>query len=109
MTETIPPHGGVLVDLVLPKAEADRAVDEAEHLPKVEVGERELSDLEMLAVGALSPLQGFVGEKDYWSILREMHLTNGLPWTIPVTLWSAYIQLRPYGYEATLNWPWYAM
>jgi len=86
MTETIPPHGGVLVDLVLPKAEADRAVDEAEHLPKVEVGERELSDLEMLAVGALSPLQGFVGEKDYWSILREMHLTNGLPWTIPVTL-----------------------
>jgi sulfate adenylyltransferase len=86
MTETIPPHGGKLVDLVLSKAEGERASDEAEHLPKVEVGERELSDLEMLAVGALSPLQGFVGEKDYWSILRDMHLTNGLPWTIPVTL-----------------------
>ena len=42
--------------------------------------------LEMLAVGALSPLSGFQGEKDYRSILETMHLPNGLPWTIPVTL-----------------------
>jgi sulfate adenylyltransferase len=84
--ETIPPHGGTLVDLQLGKAEAEQAASEAEHLPKVEVGLRELSDLEMLAVGALSPLTGFQGEKDYRSVLEEMHLENGLPWSIPVTL-----------------------
>jgi sulfate adenylyltransferase len=86
ITETIPAHGGTLVDLRLPKGEAERAVEESEHLPKVHVGARELSDLEMMAVGALSPLTGFMGEKDYRSVIQEMHLSNGLPWTIPVTL-----------------------
>jgi sulfate adenylyltransferase len=85
-TETIAPHGGELVDLLLPATEADRAKEEAGHLPKVAIGNRELSDLEMMAVGALSPLTGFQGEKDYWSVIDEMHLSNGLPWTIPVTL-----------------------
>ncbi len=85
-TETIAPHGGELVSLLLPDAEAERAVEEAANLPKVEVGHRELSDLEMLAVGALSPLTGFMGEKDYHSVLDEAHLSNGPVWTIPVTL-----------------------
>jgi len=84
--QTIAPHGGTLVDLVLPPREAERAASEAEHLPKVAIGKRELSDLEMMAVGALSPLTGFMGEKDYRSVLEDMHLTSGLPWTIPVTL-----------------------
>jgi sulfate adenylyltransferase len=86
MTETIPAHGGELVDLRLTEDQASRAEAEAAHLPKVTVGARELSDLEMLSVGALSPLTGFMGEKDYRSVLDEMHLSNGLPWTIPVTL-----------------------
>ena len=85
-TETIAPHGGKLVDLLLSEEEAARGLEEAEHLPKVEVGTRELSDLEMLAVGALSPLTGFMNERDYHSVLDDMHLTNGLVWTIPVTL-----------------------
>src|SRR5438128_1532041 len=84
--DPIPPHGGTLVDLILPEREAERAAEEAEHLPKLTVGKRELSDLEMLAVGALSPLTGFMGEKDYRSIIEDMHLSNGLTWTIPVTL-----------------------
>src|SRR6266849_5729412 len=64
-TPTMPPHGGVLVDLLLARPEAERAAEEAEHLPKVAIGQRELSDLEMMAVGALSPLTGFMAEKDY--------------------------------------------
>ena len=84
--ETIPPHGGTLVNLLATEKEAARGAEEAGHLPKVEIGRRELSDLEMMAVGALSPLTGFMGEKDYRSVLEEMHLENGLPWTIPVTL-----------------------
>ena len=46
--------------------------------PKLVPNERELSDLEMLAVGALSPLTGFQGEADYRSVLDSMHLANGL-------------------------------
>ncbi len=84
--ETIAPHGGTLVQLLAHGAEADTLAAEAQHHPKIEVGERELSDLEMLTVGALSPLTGFQGEKDYQSILGAMHLSDGLPWTIPVTL-----------------------
>jgi sulfate adenylyltransferase len=86
MTETIPPHGGKLIDLRLPQPEAERAAEEAEHLPKINVGARELSDLEMMAVGALSPLTGFMGEKDYRSVIEQAHLSSGLVWTIPVTL-----------------------
>ena len=84
--ETISPHGGTLVDLLATGDEAARLVERAEHLPKVAVSERELSDLEMLTVGALSPLTGFQGEKDYRLVLETMHLENGLPWSIPVTL-----------------------
>jgi len=83
---TIAPHGGTLVDLLLTGEQRDRARTEADHLPKLVVSERELSDLEMLAVGALSPLTGFVSEADYLSVLDTMHLSNGLAWSIPVTL-----------------------
>jgi sulfate adenylyltransferase len=82
----IAPHGGTLVNLLAADAEADALRAEAEHLPKLVVSERELADLEMLAVGALSPLTGFQGERDYHSILESMHLENGLAWAIPVTL-----------------------
>jgi sulfate adenylyltransferase len=86
MTPPIAPHGGALVDLLAPAAEAEKLAQEAEHHPKVKVSDRELSDLEMLTVGALSPLTGFVGEDDYHSVLETMHLASGLAWTIPVTL-----------------------
>jgi sulfate adenylyltransferase len=85
-SETIAPHGGTLVDLLATGAEAEALAHEAANLPKIVVNPRELSDLEMLTVGALSPLTGFQGEKDYHSILETMHLQDGLAWSIPVTL-----------------------
>jgi sulfate adenylyltransferase len=88
MSETypIPPHGGSLIDLLATRDAADTLAAEAANLPKLVLNERELSDLEMLAVGALSPLTGFQGEDDYHSVLESMHLTDGLPWAIPVVL-----------------------
>ena len=83
---TIAPHGGDLVDLLVPEDRREATRAEANHLPKLVVNARELSDLEMLAVGALSPLTGFVGEADYVSVLETMHLSSGLAWAIPVTL-----------------------
>jgi hypothetical protein len=82
----IAPHGGSLVDLLVTGADAEALSDEAGNLPLLTIGERELSDLEMLATGALSPLTGFQSEDDYHSILETMHLTDGLAWAIPVVL-----------------------
>jgi sulfate adenylyltransferase len=83
---TIPPHGGELVDLVLTGEAAERAAAEAGQLPKVALDPRELADYEMLATGALSPLKGFMAEKDYRGVLDEMRLADGLVWSIPITL-----------------------
>ena len=83
---TIEPHGGTLRNLLADATAADALREEARQLPKLVVSPRELSDLEMLAVGALSPLTGFQGEADYHSVLETMHLSDGLAWSIPVTL-----------------------
>jgi len=85
-THQIAPHGGTLVNLLADDATTAALAAEAANLPKLVPNERELSDLEMLAVGALSPLTGFQGEADYHAVLDSMHLANGLAWAIPVVL-----------------------
>jgi len=85
-TDPIAPHGGSLVNLLASGDAAANLAAEAANLPKLVVNERELSDLEMLATGALSPLTGFQGEDDYHAVLDTMHLAGGLAWAIPVVL-----------------------
>src|SRR5579883_633200 len=80
------PHGGTLV---INQASADESVEllaKSAGLPRITVGSRQLADLEMLAIGAYSPLTGFLRRADYLSVVNEMHLSNGLPWSIPITL-----------------------
>ena len=85
-TETVPPHGGQLVNRML-RGEMRQAVRErAQKLFKLELNAMNLSDLELIAGGAMSPLTGFMGQADYERVVREMCLSNGLVWPIPVTL-----------------------
>jgi sulfate adenylyltransferase len=76
----IKPHGGRLVD------RTGERPDDVDALERVPLTSRERSDLDLLACGALSPLEGFMGKADYESVLESMHLANGLPWALPVCL-----------------------
>jgi sulfate adenylyltransferase len=76
----IKPHGGTLVDRT-----GERPAD-VESLEVVTLTSRELSDLDMLASGALSPLEGFMRREDYERVVDEMRLATGLPWSLPVCL-----------------------
>ncbi|MBI3605273.1 MAG: sulfate adenylyltransferase [Nitrospirae bacterium] len=80
------PHGGKLINRILDENGRKEALNKAKNLKKKELTVREVSDLEMIAIGAFSPLEGFMTGKDYDQVVRHMHLSNGLPWTIPVTL-----------------------
>jgi sulfate adenylyltransferase len=86
MSKLIAPHGGRLVNRILTGDARRKAKDKAESLTKITLNTREIADLEMIANGAFSPLEGFVNSKEYESILHSMHLSNGLPWTIPINL-----------------------
>jgi len=84
--DVILPHGGVLVDRVLRGEVRDAVRERAQYMVRVPLDRMGLSDLELLAVGAFSPLTGFMRKADYDRCVEEMRLTNGLVWTIPVTL-----------------------
>lgn len=80
------PHGGTLVNLVVPHLEREVLADFSKGLKAKELTEREFWDLGLLATGAYSPLRGFSTERDYRSILASNRLDSGLVWTIPITL-----------------------
>jgi sulfate adenylyltransferase len=84
--ETIPAHGGKLINRELTGVEREALLEKTSAMPKINLRPREVSDLEMIANGAFSPLEGFMGEDDYVSVRGNKHLASGLPWTIPVTL-----------------------
>src|SRR3712207_9152344 len=82
----IAPHGGHLVDRRAPDENRRELVREALWLPRVHLDARALSDLQMIATGVFSPLEGFMLREDYESVVEEMRLSNGLAWSMPVTL-----------------------
>ena len=84
--DRIAPHGGILVNRIATLDQRQEFFDKAEILPRVQLSDRSISDLQMIAIGALSPLKGFMNEADYRSVVKEMRLSNGLPWSVPVTL-----------------------
>lgn len=80
------PHGGTLVNRVLAGEEAARWRQIVPELPRITLSQRELLDLELIGVGAFSPLTGFMTRDDYRSVVETMRLASGAVWSLPVTL-----------------------
>jgi sulfate adenylyltransferase len=86
LTDAIAPHGGELINRVTTAAQKTEFISASESLPRVSLDERAVSDLQMIAIGGFSPLKGFMGQADYDGVVVDMHLSNGLPWSVPITL-----------------------
>jgi sulfate adenylyltransferase len=84
--DSIAPHGGQLINRIATPQQREEFLSKAEFLPRVQLDERAVSDLQLIAIGGFSPLTGFMGKADYDRVVTDMHLANGLPWSIPVTL-----------------------
>ncbi len=82
----IAPYGGKLVDLLVPPEEVEKLKAQASHLPSLQLSARSVCDLELLAVGAFSPLDRFMGQADQQRVLDEMRLTSGHLFPLPITL-----------------------
>ncbi|MGE7184331.1 sulfate adenylyltransferase [Peribacillus sp. NPDC006672] len=82
----IDPHGGKLVQRELSGTDRQEYLEKCKSLSSLTISKWNVSDLEMISNGGFSPLVGFMGKEDYLSVIKDMHLANGLPWTIPITL-----------------------
>jgi sulfate adenylyltransferase len=86
MANLIAPHGGKLVNRIVEGKERDELLAKAATLPALELDAWALSDVEMIAIGGFSPLEGFMGRADYENVVANRRLANKLVWSIPVTL-----------------------
>jgi sulfate adenylyltransferase len=84
--ELITPYGGNLVDLRISSESAAAITSYANRLTSIQLSERAVSDLELLATGAFSPLDRFMGKESFERVLEEMRLASGWVFPIPVTL-----------------------
>jgi sulfate adenylyltransferase len=103
MSTLIPPYGEKLVDLRVTGAEREELLARASRYPSIQISQRNLCDLELLAIGGFSPLDRFMGKADYQRVLTEMRLSDGTLFPIPITMTinkediptrSEYINLR---------------
>lgn len=79
----VPPHGGTLINRFL---STPPTPDYLASLPKVQLSANQQMDVEQIAFGTYSPLQGFMGEQDFHSVLDHMRLASGLVWPLPIVL-----------------------
>ena len=87
MPQLVPPHSSETVKpLLLPETERAAERKRAENLRKIPLDSRAVSDVFMLAMGAYTPLDGFMGHDDWHGSCHEMKLTSGVFWPIPITL-----------------------
>src|SRR4051812_38383219 len=86
VSSLVTPHGGELVDRMIPAADVESWRARAGALPRLRLDGRELADLELIATGAASPLRGFLGAADYTSVLDRLRLADGTVWPLPFTL-----------------------
>ena len=86
MKDAIAPHGGTLVDRFAAGDQRERLLETFPDLPVITLDHRTQSDLELLAIGGFSPLEGFMTRADYESVVADMRLADGTVWPLPVTL-----------------------
>ena len=86
MSHLITPHGGKLIDLFADEDRKKVLLDLLLHIPSISLSERQLCDLELLMIGAFSPLHGFMTRPDYESVLDRMRLQDSTLWPIPICL-----------------------
>jgi len=82
----IQPHGGKLIERVLSGEQKERALEKARELPSLRLNDESICDVENIAFGVFSPLEGFLTNKEYRHVLNQMRLSNDLPWPIPIIL-----------------------
>jgi len=86
MTTLIQPHGGQLINGLIPSEEISIYQQKLPHLTSWSLNLRQLCDVEMIINGGFSPLTGFLNQIDYESVLSEMRLANGTLWPMPIVL-----------------------
>lgn len=82
----IKPHGGKLINRTLTEQKRKKIIDQASDFQSINISVDLMKDVENIASGLFSPLEGFNSREDYESILYNKRLSNGLPWTLPIVL-----------------------
>ncbi|AIQ49536.1 sulfate adenylyltransferase [Paenibacillus sp. FSL R7-0273] len=83
---SILPHGGTLIQRIVEGAQREELLQQASENKSIAINSWTISDLDLIGVGAFSPLTGFLNEADYHSVVNNMRLSDGTVWSIPITL-----------------------
>jgi sulfate adenylyltransferase len=102
-SKLIAPYGGELVNLVATGEERDVLIERTKGLKAIQISARALNDLELLATGAFSPLDRFMGKADYENVLANMRLIDGTLFPLPITLTADPTELPAVGEDLVIR------